>query len=150
MYLIRLSFNEMKSKLSEFDVAFYASLDEKVGNTIVMVDPVRLKQVLYNLLSNAIKFTHDGYINFGYRLVEKSMLEFWVKDTGVGIPAEQLSSMFERFRQAEHSDHKRYGGTGLGLSISKNLCQLMGGDMYAESIEGEGSTFYFTIPYFNK
>jgi len=132
------------------DVNIELCLNESIGNNMIMVDPVRLKQILYNLLSNAVKFTNKGTIQTGYRLDNNNMLEFWVKDTGIGIPEEQLSKMFDRFQQAVRRDQKQYGGTGLGLSISKNLVHLMGGDMYAKSKEGEGSTFYFTIPYILK
>ena len=82
-------------------------------------------------------------------LDENNMLHFWVEDTGIGIPQEQLNDMFDRFKQVKHDCSKQYGGAGLGLYISRNLAQLMGGDMYATSTEGEGTTFYFTIPYIN-
>jgi len=116
-------------------------------NAMVYTDPVRLRQIIQNLISNAIKFTDDGYIHIGYRLTKTNMLEFFVEDTGIGIPENRHEDIFLVFRQAELGNNRRYGGTGLGLTISRNLVQLMGGDMKVTSIEGKGSTFIFTIPY---
>ena len=143
----RFFFENLLQKKDKDNVHIEICFDETVDESMIMVDPVRLKQILYNLMSNAVKFTHKGYIHFGYRLADDDTLEFWVEDTGIGIPTEQLSDIFERFRQAERCNDKKYGGTGLGLTISKNLALLMGGDMHAKSTEGKGSTFYFTIPY---
>lgn len=108
-------------------------------------DPIRLKQILSYLLNNAIKYTERGSINFGYRKKEKH-LEFFVKDTGIGIPDDQLSNLFTRFKKIERDKEKLYRGTGLGLSISKDLIELMGGRIYVESKTGVGTNFYFTIP----
>ena len=74
-------------------------------------------------------------------------LEFWIEDTGIGMPSNQLEVIFERFRQVELSNHRKYGGTGLGLTISRSLVQMMGGAINVESVEDEGSTFRFTIAY---
>ena len=136
----------LKKKYKE-NISLIAEKDEKISNQPVMVDPVRLKQIIYNLISNAVKFTDKGYINFGYRLTADNMLEFWVEDTGIGIPENQIDVVFRRFRQVERNDSKNYGGTGLGLTISRNLVKLMGGDMTFTSTEGLGTTFSFTIPY---
>jgi len=87
-------------------------------------DPVRLKQVLANLISNAIKFTHEGSITFGY-VVNNNMLEFFVRDTGIGIAPEQKDMIFQRFMQADVSITRTYGGTGLGLAISRALVELL-------------------------
>jgi len=77
------------------------------------------------------------------------MLEFFVEDTGIGIPENQLDVIFQRFRQVEQGNNRRYRGTGLGLPISRSLVQLMGGNMHVTSTEGKGSTFFFTIPVAN-
>ncbi len=114
---------------------------------VTYVDPMRLRQVLSNLIGNAVKFTEKGFIRFGYRQVSSGMLEFFVEDSGIGIAKDQLEVIFERFRQAELSNNRRYGGTGLGLTISRSLVQMMGGDMSVKSMEEEGSSFYFTIAY---
>ncbi len=113
----------------------------------IVIDFQRLTQVLYNLLTNASKFTKEGSIEFGCRLSEPGVLEFWVKDTGIGIPGDKLETVFLPFRQADDTIHTRFGGSGLGLAISKGFVELLGGRIYAESTPGKGSTFYFTIPY---
>ena len=117
------------------------------SNCVTEADPVRLRQILHNLLSNAVKFTGQGSIRFGYHLTDTNMLEFFVKDTGIGIPKNQQNIIFQRFRRIEVSNNSSYGGNGLGLSISRSLAQLMGGDMQVTSTEGEGSIFTFTIAY---
>ena len=115
-------------------------------------DPTALKQVLVNLLSNAMKFTAEGSISLSVRAVSRRssdagvsvMLEFSVKDTGIGIPENMHRAIFERFTQADGSSSRQYGGTGLGLAISRNLVTAMGGDIRVESTPDEGSTFIFT------
>jgi PAS domain S-box-containing protein len=118
--------------------------DEK---SFIRTDPIRLRQVLNNLVGNAIKFTHNGTIEFGYNLEDSKTLKFYVKDTGIGISSDKLQLIFERFMQADSSPSRKYGGSGLGLAISKGLVELLGGRMWAESEEGIGSTFYFTVPF---
>ncbi len=116
---------------------------------VILADKVRLKQVLDNLLSNAVKFTEKGFIELGYRLLPKHIpvLEFWVKDTGVGIPKDKQEVIFERFTQVEDTLTQNFTGTGLGLSIVKRLVTFMGGSVSLNSEPGKGSTFTFTIPY---
>jgi len=102
--------------------------------------------VLTNLISNALKFTKNGYVNFGAK-VNDNELEFFVEDTGLGIPLEMQEEIFKRFRQVETSTTRQFGGSGLGLSISKAYVELLGGKMWLKSELEKGSTFYFTIPY---
>ena len=118
-----------------------------IDRCVIQIDTVRLRQVLNNLISNALKFTEKGYIRFGYRQSAPNRLEFVVEDTGIGLSPEHQEVIFERFRQAETSSDRLYRGAGLGLTISRSLIQLMGGNMWVESTEGLGSSFYFTIPY---
>ena len=118
--------------------------DEK---SYIRTDPIKLRQILTNLVGNAIKFTHKGFIEFGYDLEENNFLRFYVRDTGIGIPADKLQIIFERFMQADSSPSRKYGGSGLGLAISRGLVELLGGKMWAESVFNEGSVFYFTIPF---
>jgi len=123
-------------------------------STLVEGDALRLRQVLVNLLSNAIKFTKTGEILVQTKLVSakeeekqnRSLLHlhFSVRDTGIGIAPDRLTRLFKPFTQADPSTAHRYGGTGLGLAISKQLVELMGGKMWAESVAGQGSTFHFT------
>ena len=118
-----------------------------IDRCVVFSDPMRLRQILDNLLSNAIKFTEKGHIRFGYRQSAPDQLEFVVEDTGIGMPPEKHKIIFERFRQAELNTNHTYGGTGLGLNIASNLAKMMGGDMWVESTQDEGSKFYFTVGY---
>jgi signal transduction histidine kinase len=109
-------------------------------NLYIITDPDRLRQVLINLVGNAIKFTEKGIIEFGYVLKDK-MLEFYVRDTGIGIPKEKQKVIFDRFTQADDSLTRKFGGSGLGLTISKGLIELLGGKLWSTSVLGEGSTF---------
>lgn len=113
----------------------------------VYLDPSRLQQVLNNLLSNAVKFTGKGTIEFGVVLKDETTLEFYVKDSGIGINEKDHKKIFEMFGQADASTTREHGGSGLGLTISKKLVELMGGKIWVESIKGQGSTFFFTLPY---
>lgn len=122
------------------------------GDLVVIGDPFRLSQVFNNILSNAIKFTEKGNIIISTRIKsfknENAFIEFNIKDTGIGITEEKMKKIFEPFEQANSSISRKYGGTGLGLSICKNLVEMLGGSLYAESEENKGSTFTFTLPYF--
>ncbi|MFW5887122.1 MAG: sensor histidine kinase [Bacteroidota bacterium] len=112
---------------------------------IIHTDGVRLEQILNNLISNAIKFTQRGVIVFGCELMDKH-IRFFVSDTGIGIKAEQQENIFKRFSKASESDNFLYRGLGLGLFLSRQLVTILGGEIWVESVYGEGSTFYFTIP----
>jgi len=125
-------------------LAFILDDSGNIPDLIINVDSFRLRQIMTNLIDNAIKFTSIGFIEFGYRVVG-AHIQFHVSDTGIGIDAERLRVIFERFRQGDDTISTNYGGTGLGLAISRELTHLMGGDMWAESEPGKGSTFYFTI-----
>ena len=114
--------------------------------TTLDTDPQRLAQVLKNLLSNALKFTEKGSVVLHVSRNPDDTLSFAVKDTGIGIPAHQQELIFEAFRQADGSTHRKYGGTGLGLSISRDLAQLLGGSIHVQSTPGEGSVFTLVLP----
>jgi signal transduction histidine kinase/CheY-like chemotaxis protein/HPt (histidine-containing phosphotransfer) domain-containing protein len=128
-------------------------VDEAVPEAIVG-DPVRLQQVLVNLVSNALKFTRQGGVTVAVSTLASGdvpaghvALRFAVRDTGIGIPADKLTAIFEDFSQANASTTREYGGTGLGLSIARNLVQLHGGQLGVHSEEGVGSEFYFELTY---
>ena len=114
-------------------------------------DPTRLRQIVTNLLGNAIKFTERGEVVVRVRLLERAdakvMIRFEVQDTGIGIAPEAVSRLFRPFTQADSSTTRRFGGTGLGLSICKQLIETMDGEIGLDSVLGQGSTFWFTLPF---
>jgi len=111
----------------------------------VLGDFSRLRQVLVNLVSNAVKFTEAGEVVVEARPAAPGMIEFSVRDTGIGIPSGRIASLFEAFTQVDASTTRKYGGTGLGLAISRRLVEFMGGTLRVESTPGHGSTFSFTV-----
>ena len=132
---------------SRKNLVTHVDVDESVCDDLVG-DPYRLHQVLLNLLNNALKFTERGQIGVSVCVAEEMqkaiVLEFRVSDTGIGIPYESQTNIFESFRQADGSMTRKYGGTGLGLAICGHLVHLFGGKIWVESVPGEGSTFRFT------
>jgi len=121
-------------------------LDAAPARGAYLGDPTRLRQILYNLTSNALKFTAQGEIALSVRPIPAGGFEVRVADTGIGIPAEKLASLFDSFTQVDASTARKFGGTGLGLSICRRLADLMGGAIAVESVIGEGSTFTLTLP----
>ncbi len=128
------------------------------NEAIIKTDSGKINSILTNLVNNAIKYTDEGSIEFGYVLKSDSEpgstepsrsaeLEFFVKDTGIGIPKDRLDEIFERFIQADIEDKHAFQGSGLGLTISKSYVEMLDGKIWVESEEGLGSIFYFTIPY---
>ncbi len=114
------------------------------NNNIFLGDELRIKQILTNLINNSVKFTQKGFIEIGYDITE-SYVDFYVKDSGIGIKKEDHSLIFERFRQVDDSATRKYGGLGIGLSISKHLVKLMGGEIFVDSTPEIGSNFYFRL-----
>jgi len=123
---------------------FRNSLPQK--EAIIKTDNEKVNSILTNLVKNAIKFSEEGSIEFGYER-KGNELEFFVKDTGIGIPEDRQEAIFERFIQADISDKMARQGAGLGLSISKAYVEMLGGKIWVESEIGIGTTFYFTLPY---
>jgi PAS domain S-box-containing protein len=144
--LCDLIFNQcsLKAKDKNISLSFSTQLEDKAAN--ILTDEIKLSQILNNLVYNALKFTTKGHVKFGYTLVNKE-LEFFIEDTGIGIPSEMHEEIFKRFRQVENSSTRMYGGSGLGLSISKAYVELLGGKLTLDSTLGKGSTFRFTIPF---
>jgi len=142
-----MTFNEELKKRNKQNIELSFNILPGYEKLEIFTDPYRLKQVLNNLIANAIKFTDQGSIVFGFSMDETQRITFYVKDSGIGIPADKLEVIFERFRQVEESYTRNFEGTGLGLAISKKLTYLMGGEMWVESTQGEGSSFYFSIPF---
>lgn len=127
-------------------VTFNLNKGEDSNDFTIVTDDFRLRQIINNILGNAIKFTEKGHINFGYTTKKNRHIEFYVSDTGVGIPSDKKDIIFDQFGQVSNKQLYQPSGTGLGLPISKSLVKLMGGEMWVESTEGKGSTFYFTLP----
>lgn len=132
-------------RLKKGHLTLYTQLGHPDSDFTLHTDGMRLKQILNNLIGNAIKFTDEGFIEFGYH-IKSGNIEFFVRDSGIGIPPEKQKIIFERFGQVQETISRNQTGTGLGLTISKNLVEMLGGDMRVESFPGEGSTFYFTLP----
>ncbi len=131
------------------DITFELSVPGKNDDIILYTDGIRLKQVLSNLLSNAFKFTDKGKIEFGYKLIntgKDEAIEFFVKDTGIGISQNDLKVIFDRFIKVAKSESKIYSGTGIGLAIAKNLVDMLGGSLDVISKPGQGSSFFVRFP----
>ncbi len=139
-------YETFRIQVKDKDVKLVLKIPER--ETIwTLTDPQRLRQIITNLIGNALKFTSEGKIEFGCRLKSDGNILFFVTDTGIGIPKDKLKVVFDRFRQVDDAGTGNQRGAGLGLSISKSLAELLGGSIWAESKEGAGSTFFFTIPY---
>ena len=134
------------SPMIKQDIEFVVDIDASLPKFLIM-DSMRLQQVLVNLTSNALKFTKEGLVSIKFiHDKQPGRLLVEVADTGIGISAEQQGKLFAAFTQAEASTERQYGGTGLGLVITKHLINLMGGDISLESEVGKGSTFSFSLP----
>ncbi len=139
-----------ETKILEKNLELVKEYDKRIPEVLVG-DPVRLHQIVLNLVSNAVKFTSKGKITVSVQLVkedaEKVTIEFAVTDTGIGIPENKISKIFENFQQASSGTSRLYGGTGLGLAIVKQLVEPQGGRINVTSKLNEGSTFSFTLPF---
>lgn len=128
------------------------AIDPKIP-TMVIGDGTQLRQVLNNLVGNAIKFTEHGYVTLSIHLEQviepeqKLRMRFEVTDSGIGIAEDKQKSVFDKFQQADGSTTRIYGGTGLGLTICDKIVTLMGSKLELTSVEGKGSTFYFTADF---
>ncbi|MCG8699090.1 MAG: ATP-binding protein [Bacteroidales bacterium] len=144
--LVGQLYDSYKTKVQDTNIGLLPVKGLSDFESVIETDKKKLMQVLNNLLNNAVKFTQSGFIKFGYALKDKK-LEFFVEDTGIGIPGDLHEKIFERFRQGDVETTRKYGGTGLGLSISQKLVQLLGGEIWLESELDKGSKFFFTLPY---
>ena len=140
----------LKQRAAEKGLELNCFVDHHVP-TRLRGDPSRLRQILLNLAGNAVKFTERGEVvveaKLEYETRETVTVRFEVRDTGIGIPEDRQSLIFDKFTQVDCSTTRKYGGTGLGLAISRRLVQMMGGDMGVESEMGKGSTFYFVVEF---
>jgi signal transduction histidine kinase/CheY-like chemotaxis protein len=138
-------FNRYKITENKEHLEIRAAYPPRRG-TVVYTDPGRLQQLISNLIHNSIKYTEKGWIEIGYKPVSEQRIEFYVRDTGIGLSKELQKRIFGRFPEDETFTGK-YESSGLGLTISKNLIRLLGGKIWVESEVGMGSTFYFTLPF---
>ncbi|KAG4223137.1 hypothetical protein PC116_g28391, partial [Phytophthora cactorum] len=148
--VVRAASYSNREKTSKKNVKIIQDID--LPPMLIYGDPIRLHQVLGNLISNSLKFTEDGSITIGAKVEfnthEKAKLTFWVEDTGIGIPQDQLKKLFRPFSQADASTARKYGGSGLGLSICKSLIEnMMKGEISLESKENEGTRASFTVTF---
>ncbi|MBL7112768.1 MAG: response regulator [Bacteroidales bacterium] len=143
---IEFVYNFFNPEVEQKGVQLFVKSTLSSKEAIIKSDRGKILAILNNLVDNAVKFTHTGSIEFGYEKKGK-YLEFFIKDTGDGIPEEKQDFIFERFRQGSESMTRNYEGAGLGLSIAKAYVEMLGGKIWLESELGKGSAFYFTIPY---
>ena len=144
---ISLFFQEYQKRQNKQHIIFNVQINNEIADAVFLVDKVKLKQILINIIGNAFKFTEQGFIQVGCDVDDNQFVVFYVSDTGIGIPEDKRSFIFERFTQLESTPGHLYGGTGLGLSIVKGLVDLLGGQIWLTSELGKGSTFYFKLPY---
>jgi len=141
----------LEPKAKAKGIAVCTQFDEKLPSKL-MGDQLRLTQVMFNLMGNAVKFTDDGAIDISCNVVKgsdntKEYVAFAIRDTGIGVPADKQTRIFERFTQANTDTQRLYGGTGLGLNITKSIVDLYGGTLSMESEPGKGTTFHFILPF---
>jgi len=141
------SYVETRKRINKGHITIKLPDDLPRENLIIKTDPFRLKQILTNLINNAFKFTEEGSIEFGYRIKSNdNLIEFYIKDTGIGIPKSKFEEIFQRFSKIETDKSRLYRGTGLGLTITKNLVERLGGTIWLESLVNKGTIFYFNLP----
>ncbi|MBN2663788.1 MAG: response regulator [Bacteroidales bacterium] len=147
-------FTTFKPKTKQKNISF--SINNKISEkeTVILTDKVKLNKILSTLIENAIKFTNEGKIELGYTILETHHdvsqhqdLQFYVKDTGIGVKPENQNIIFERFSQEQKEISEKVGGLGLGLAIAKENAEFLGGKITLESEKGKGSTFFVTIPF---
>ncbi|HSV76454.1 MAG TPA: PAS domain S-box protein, partial [Bacteroidales bacterium] len=154
LFMSKVNINDLLNDLYSFfvseaqkkNLSLYLNTQLSHEESFIMTDHHKLYAILTNLLKNAMKYTHHGKIRFGYMCYD-DFLRFFVKDTGIGIPQERQLAIFDRFVQADVENRHAYQGAGLGLAIARGYVEMLDGKIWVESEEGEGSSFYFTIPF---
>jgi len=139
---IYLSYKPLINK----EISFTMSTGLSDTLSLILTDVIKIRQIISNLLNNAVKFTDKGHIGFGYTL-EENELNFFIEDTGIGIPSDSHDKIFERFLKVGSDNERLYEGVGLGLAICKGNIDLLNGKIWMDSKPGKGSKFLFTIPY---
>ena len=141
--------NFFKIEAEQKGIGLFFNKPQNIDISLIETDRIKFNAILTNLAKNAIKFTEEGHVDIGYN-IKNDFIEIYVKDTGIGIPINRQKAIFDRFVQADIGDTRAYQGAGLGLSISKAYVEMLGGQIWLESQEGIGTTFYFTHPYKQK
>ena len=142
------NFFKLEAKNKNLELSYTLGLPN--SEVKIKSDKSKLDSILSNLIKNAVKFTKQGKIEFGYELISlngEKNLQFFVKDTGIGIPNNRIEAVFNRFEQADIDDQQAFQGSGLGLAITQSYVEMLGGEIWVNSIENMGSEFYFTLPY---
>jgi signal transduction histidine kinase/Tfp pilus assembly protein PilF len=141
-------FDQEKHKINKGHITISTEYDQSLESLSILTDINRFKQLLSNLISNALKFTNEGSIVIGFKRSNPNNILFYIKDSGIGIHPNHQEAIFERFSKFNsESETMLFPGTGLGLAICRELVQLMGGNIWFESVVNKGSTFFFTLPY---
>lgn len=140
------TFEQEKANRQKDNIELRLSKKMPDQEVTIFTDPFRVRQVFNNLLTNALKFIDEGFIEFGYTTLFGEFIQFYVKDTGIGISKDKKDSIFEQFGQDDSSYDRNEKGTGLGLAISKSFIELLGGRIWLDTEPERGSTFYFTLP----
>ncbi|GGK54018.1 MULTISPECIES: ATP-binding protein [Flavobacteriaceae] len=143
---VEFIYNFFKPEIESKNLQFLLKNGISFNEAIIYTDREKVFAILTNLMKNAIKYTEKGFIELGY-FKKDNFLQFYIKDSGIGIPKDRQKAIFERFIQADISNKNAKQGAGLGLSITKAYVEILGGDLWVTSEKGKGSTFYFTLPY---
>lgn len=138
--------NLLHSSGKDEQISLVFKPDNEYLSSFILSDRSKINQVLNNLFKNALKFTDSGTIEFGFKMLENNQLRFYIKDTGIGIPSDKQTIIFDWFRQGDDSHTRRYGGVGIGLALSRKLARVLNGELTVKSESGKGSIFCFTFP----
>jgi signal transduction histidine kinase len=139
--------NLEKSNVGKEDIVVRVNKANKDLNFSISTDGYKLKRAMSHLVFNALKYSEEGYIEIGYTFSGNNVIDFYVKDDGIGFSNDKLETMFSRFRQVDETPTRQYGGLGLGLTVAQKFATFLNGRLWGESEPGKGSTFYISIPY---
>jgi signal transduction histidine kinase len=144
---VQTYYNLEKTKIGKSHLQISLNKGNKDNSFAFFGDPYKIRRILNNLVENSLKFTSEGIIEIGYKLDSNKMITFFVKDEGIGMSKDEMNKIFERFRQADERSTRQYGGLGLGLTVAQQFTDLMGGKIWAESEPGQGTNFFFSVPF---
>jgi len=138
--------NLEKANVEKEDITVKVNRANKDNSFTIQTDAYKLRRVLNHLVYNALKYSNEGFIEIGYAFNENNMIDFYVKDDGIGFSKDKLEIMFSQFRQVDETPTRQYGGLGLGLTVAQKFASILNGKLWAESEPGEGATFWISIP----